>query len=190
MKAIKDRRKNKKRAKKGNRRGGFFSMLIEPYFQVKLGAMILLLNVVFGALICAVVSYYVVDIHDTVSLYFQFTEDEKTESWHKFFLPLVVCMVLVLVFFILTFFIIIRYTHSIYGPLVNIHAYLDQLLEFKKKQETQELSSCDLDGLAPLHIRASDQLKLLADKINTVSKLVLHQKETNKKTESDKQENS
>ena len=155
----KDRRKDKSRAKEGNRRGGFFSYLIEPYFQVRLGALILIINLLFGFLISGVVYYYVVDIHDTVRLYFEFTHEEAAQSWRKFFLPLAICLSLVAVFFMLTFFVIIRYTHQIYGPLVSIHNFIDSLLAQKASSK----------ALKPLHLRSSDQLVSLAHKLNLLA---------------------
>lgn len=154
---AKDRRKNRLRAKQGNRRGGLLSMVIEPYFQIKLGAMLLVTNLVFGLLISGVVYYFIMDIHDAVRLYFQFTQEEALESWNKFLVPITVCLSLVGVFFLFTFFIIIRYTHQIYGPLVSIHQYIDGLLAAGE-------STAELDY--PLELRSSDQLVMLADKLN------------------------
>ena len=155
MAKTSDRRQDRKRAKDGNRRGGFFSKIVEPYRQIRLSLVILILNLLFGCLISAIVYYYVVDIHGAVSLYFQFTQEQAQENWNSFFMPLFSCFLLVLIFFTLTFFIIIHYTHQIYGPLVSIHAYLDKLLEGKVPKA--------------LSLRSSDQLTSLAYKINQLS---------------------
>lgn len=152
---VKDRRKNRARAKQGNRRGGTLSMLIRPYLQIRLGFMLLVTNLVFGVLISGVVYYFVSDIHDSVRLYFQFTQEEAAENWQKFFVPLAVCLSLVGVFFFITLVMIIRYTHQIYGPLVSIHGYLDELLLKSYK--------------GPLEIRATDQLTSLAQKLNQLT---------------------
>lgn len=157
---AKDRRKSRLRAKQGDRRGGLLSMVIEPYFQIKLGAMLLVTNLVFGLLISGVVYYFIMDIHDAVRLYFQFTQEEALESWNKFLVPITVCLSLVGVFFLFTFFIIIRYTHQIYGPLVSIHQYIDGLLD-------NEASSAKLEY--PLELRSSDQLVMLAHKLNRLA---------------------
>ncbi|MCY4380094.1 MAG: hypothetical protein OXC40_00790 [Proteobacteria bacterium] len=166
-----DRRKSRQRAKKGNRRGGFFSMLVEPYVQIRLGALIFLLNILFGLLISAVFYYYVVDIHDAVSVYFKLTQDQNQENWQKFFLPFVVCLSLVVSFFILTFFIIIRYTHQIYGPLISIHNFLDQLISRVDHQDNIE-ENLGTESIKPLEVRSSDQLVSLADKLNKLQEKI------------------
>ena len=159
---AKDRRKNRLRAKQGNRRGGFLSMIVEPYFQIKLGAMLLVTNLLFGLLISGVVYYFVVDIHEVLRLYFQFTQEEALENWKKFLIPIAVCLSLVGVFFLLSFFIIIRYTHQIYGPLVSIHYYLDGLLKADATTTAEDVGY-------PLVLRSSDQLTLLAHKLNQLT---------------------
>ena len=161
-----DRRQNRQRAKYGNRRGGFFSMIVEPYRQVKLGLIILLLNTIFGLCIAAVFSYYVYDIYNNVSIFFQFNPEEQSEVWVKYLAVLLVCLSLVSVFFVLTFGLIIRYTHQIYGPLVSLHKYLDDLLAGKNPN--------------PISVRSTDQLQGLAQKINKLAALTpkKDQKET------------
>ena len=181
---TKDRRRDRKRAKEGNRRGGTISMLVEPYFQVRLGAMMFVLNLIFGLLISGVVYYYVMDIYHAVSAHLQFTQDQAVESWRQFFQPFAVCLSLVAVFFLLTFFIIIRYTHRIYGPLVSIHAYLDELLS--------EVESRDVKKIPSLQLRSSDQLVTLAEKLNKLATFLNHQQggeNTKSNTKSNKTKN-
>lgn len=147
-----DRRQSRLRAKLGNRRGGFFSMIVEPYRQIRLGLMILLLNIVFGLCIGGVFAYYVYDIYDALSLYHQFNPSEDHEVWQKYWRVLMICLSLVALFFILSFWVIIRYTHQIYGPLVSLHKHLDELLSGEDPP--------------PLTIRSTDQLQSLTQKIN------------------------
>jgi signal transduction histidine kinase len=52
----------------------------------------------------------------------------------------------------------VRYTHEIYGPLVSIHRYLDDVLSGRTP--------------SPIQLRESDQLKDLATKLNKVAERV------------------
>lgn len=150
-----DRRQDRGRARRGNRRGGFLSMIVEPYRQVRLGLMVLLVNTLFGLCIGGIFSYYIIDIHDVLSVYFQFNPTEDQQVWQKFWVILLLCLSLVAVFFVLTFVVIIKYTHQIYGPLVSLHNHLDQLIAGTAK--------------SPINMRSTDQLQALAQKINQLS---------------------
>ena len=154
-----DRRKNKGRAKLGNRRGGFISLIVEPYRQIKLSAMILGLNLLFGIALGFAVYFYIADIHGAVSGFCQLNAVESDETWAKFLKPILVILSIVLVFFVLSFVIIIVYTHQIYGPLVSIHRYLDNVAMAKKTQ--------------PLSIRSSDQLVHLSEKLAVLGSYLL-----------------
>ncbi|MCY4443293.1 MAG: hypothetical protein OXC44_00620 [Proteobacteria bacterium] len=155
-----DRRSDKRRAKVGNRRGGFWSMLIEPYKQVKLSLMILGLNVVFAVIISAVIFYFVDDIFQINMGYLapadDLTSDQKQVIYGKYLGPIFICLGLVAAFLCITFVIIIRYTHQIYGPLVSIHKYLDDMLEGKAGPVLQ--------------VRSSDQLVSLSHKLTKLSR--------------------
>ena len=159
----KDRRASKERSILGNRRGGFFSMIIEPYRQIKLSLMILALNILFGLSVGLVVYYYIADIHGAVSGYCLLDAVESQETWAKFLKPIIVILSLVFVFFGLSFVIIIIYTHQIYGPLVSIHRYLDHLASG--------------DKIKPLSVRSSDQLVTLARKLDLIGKYLSNIKE-------------
>lgn len=134
------------------RRLGLKSMIVEPYVQVKLGLYIILLNLVFAGIIGGVFTYYVMDMFNALSHYFKLDEAESIITWSKLSFPLILCSVLVVVFVGLTFFITVKYTHKIYGPLVSIHSFLDEALAGEKPD--------------PLKLRSSDQLNDLAVKIN------------------------
>lgn len=139
----------------GGRRRGAVSWFVEPYRQVKLGLIFLIVNTVFSILIFSIFGYYVWDIYKTVSTYFSLSPDQTHLTWAKFTIPVFVGAGLTFAFFISTILISVRYTHQIYGPLVSIHRFLDQVRE----GETPD----------PLQLRESDQLKELAQKLNSLS---------------------
>lgn len=138
-----------------SRRRGFVSWFVEPYKQVRLGLMFLLVNLVFSVLIIGVFGYYVIDMYSAVSTYFKLSGSESQMTLHKFAVPVITGSALILLFVITTILVSVRYTHEIYGPLVSIHRYLDDLLTGKAP--------------SPINLRESDQLKDLADKLNSVA---------------------
>jgi hypothetical protein len=140
------------------RRGGVRGLFIEPYRQVKLGLMFLAVNFTFAALIFAVFGYYVWDMYTAVSSYFQLTQSQNAMALTKFSIPILVGAALLLLFIATTILISVKYTHEIYGPLVQIHRFLDEFLESKRP--------------GPLHLRESDQLKDLASKLNTMAEIM------------------
>ena len=142
-------------SKASSRRRGFRSWFVEPYLQVKLGLLFLLLNFVFAGLALGVFGYYVWDIYQAMSTYFQLTGDQATEILQKLAVPLQVGLALVLIFIGTSLLIAVRYTHRIYGPLVSIHRFLDELQQG--------------GPVTPLILRESDQLQGLADKLNRLA---------------------
>ena len=134
------------------RRRGLKSMLVEPYKQVKLGLMFLIVNGIFAALILAVYGYFILDIYSVMSTYFKLSHAENSIAMAKFSWPIIGGILIIVLFVITTLVVSIRYTHEIYGPLVSIHRFVDGLLA----------------GVKPtaLHLRESDQLKDLATKLN------------------------
>ena len=137
------------------RRRGIKAWIVEPYKQVKLGLMFLLVNTVFAVLIFGVFGYYVWDIYKAVSAIFALSGQESNFTLFKFGWPIAVGLALILLFVAVTLLLSIRYTHQIYGPLVSIHRFLDDVLVGNDP------------GL--LQLRESDQLKDLASKLNTVA---------------------
>ncbi len=136
------------------RRGGLGSMLVEPYVQVRLGLMIVMLNLIFSVLIACVFGFYIWDMFRAMETYFQLNQAESLVTWSKFAWPLAAGGALVAVFIGLTFFITIKYTHKIYGPLISIHRFLDVILEGGKPE--------------PLKLRNNDELGSLVQKLNQV----------------------
>jgi len=136
------------------RRGGLGSMLVEPYVQIRLGLMIVMLNLVFAVLIACVFGYYIWDVFKAMETYFQLNQAESLVTWSKFAWPLAAGGLLVTVFIGLTFYITIKYTHKIYGPLISVHRFLDVILEGGKPE--------------PLKLRNNDELGGLVEKLNQV----------------------
>ena len=146
--------------KQSGRRRGFVSWFVEPYRQVKLGLIFLLLNFLFAGLTLGIFGYYIWDISEALSVYFQLSSDQSIEILDKFKTPVYAGCFLMVVFVISSILVSVRYTHQIYGPLVSIHRFLDEYLEGETVQ--------------PLILRESDQLQELAEKLNQVMYLNPH----------------
>jgi len=140
--------------KQSGRRRGFVSWFVEPYRQVKLGLIFLLLNFVFAGLTLGIFGYYIRDISQTLAAYFKLSSDQSAEILQKFQTPVYAGCFLMLVFVVVSILVSVRYTHRIYGPLVSIHRCLDEYLSGEPVQ--------------PLFLRESDQLQELAEKLNQV----------------------
>jgi len=141
------------------RRRGVKSWLVEPYRQVKLGLMFLVVNLIFSALIFSVFGYLIWDIYNAVSTYFALSGAQSALALSKFAVPAAVGAALILLFIVTTLLISVKYTHEIYGPLVSINRFLDDLLEGKRP---------DLIAL-----RESDQLKDLAERLNSLAERLI-----------------
>lgn len=139
------------------RRRGFKSWFVEPYRQVKLGLLFIVVNLIFSSLIFGIFGFYVWDMYSSVSVYFSLSSDQKELMLAKFTTPVVVGAGLIALFVVTTIMLSVKYTHRIYGPLVSIHRFLDALLEGRRPE--------------PLHLRESDQLKDLAQKLNTLGEI-------------------
>lgn len=137
------------------RRGGIKSMLVEPYLQVKLGLMFILVNLLFSILIFGVMSWFVWDIFGALSTYFHLTGQDAGLALDKLQGPMVIIGLLVITFFGTTLRVAVSYTHKIYGPLVSINRFLDEVIEGKKPSR--------------LMLREGDQLQDLASKLNLLA---------------------
>lgn len=138
-----------------SRRRGFKSWFVEPYKQVRLGLMFLLVNFAFAVMIIGVFGYYVLDIYDAVATYFKLSGNDNAVTMQKFALPVMIGSALILLFVVTTLLVSVRYTHGIYGPLVSINRYLDDLLAGRAPQVIQ--------------LRESDQLQEVATKLNSIA---------------------
>lgn len=142
---------------KGRRRG-LVSWFVEPYRQVKLGLMFLVVNLVFACAIIGVFGYYLWDVYQAMVVYFQLSADQGEQIIAKLHIPLMAAVSIIIIFIITTILLSVRYTHAIYGPLVSIHRFLDDMVQGRKVQ--------------PLVLRESDQLLELARKLNDLNGLI------------------
>lgn len=134
------------------RRGGVKAMLVEPYIQVKLGLIFIIINLSFSVLIFGVAGWYVWDVFNAITTYFQLSGQQSSLAMAKLQTPLTIIGVLVFCFIATTLYVAISYTHKFYGPMISINRFLDDVLEGKKP------------GL--LALREGDQLQELANKLN------------------------
>ena len=141
--------------KTAGRRGGPRSWFVEPYLQVKLGLMFIVVNILFSLAIFGIFGFFLWDIYAALSIIFKLDPEQSAQTAVKFATPALIGGGLIVVFMISTILIAARYTHKIYGPLVSIHRFLDTLLA--GEQPTH------------LHLRESDQLQELAQKLNKLS---------------------
>ena len=84
--------------KHSGRRRGYKSWFVEPYRQVKLGILFLLLNMAFAGLMFGIFGYYVWDIYQSLAVYFKLTNDQSLEILEKFQTPVLVGGALIFVF--------------------------------------------------------------------------------------------
>ena len=137
------------------RRRRFLSIFIEPYRQIKLGLMFLILNFIFSLAVWGVFGYYLLDVYNTMKIYFGLSAGQASQVLGKFSIPIWTTAGLIAFFVVLTLFVSVKYTHAIYGPLVSIHRFLDDVLGGKPVKS--------------LILRESDQLQDLAKKLNFVA---------------------
>ena len=137
------------------RRRKFLSIFVEPYRQIKLGLMFLILNFIFSFAVLAVFGYYLLDVYNTMKIYFGLSAGQGNQILGKFSIPIWTTSSIIALFVILTLLISVKYTHAIYGPLVSIHRFLDDVLGGRP--------------LKPLVLRESDQLQDLAKKLNLLA---------------------
>lgn len=140
--------------KAAGRRRGFKSWFVEPYRQVKLGLLFIVVNLIFSALFLGVFGYYVYDIYQSILTYFELSNVQAPEIAGKFYIPVIVGAGLILIFITITIMLSVKYTHRIYGPLVSIRRFLDDLADGRRPSQLQ--------------LRESDQLKELADRLNAI----------------------
>ena len=139
------------------RRGGVRSKLVEPYFQIKLGLMFIIVNLLFAMLFAGVMSWVLWDVFGAVKTYFQLSGGDAALTMTKLSTPLILVGVIVVAFVATTFYVAVHYTHKIYGPLVSINRFIDDMVEGKVPSK---LALRDGDELQDLVIK----LNLLADR--------------------------
>ncbi len=139
------------------RRGGVASKLVEPYFQIKLGLMFVIVNLMFSVAIAGVTYWVLSDIFVAIKTYFSLTGNDASLTMGKLSTPLIIIGSIILVFIGATFYIAVHYTHKIYGPLVSINRFVDEMVEGKAPRR---LTLRDGDELTELVTK----LNILADK--------------------------
>ncbi len=133
------------------------SKLVEPYFQIKLGLMFIIVNLLFSVLFAGVVWWVLSDVFAAVKTYFDLTGGDAALTMGKLSTPLILVGVLVLAFVATTFYVAVHYTHKIYGPLVSINRFIDEMVEGRSPSK---LALRDGDELQDLVLK----LNILADK--------------------------
>ena len=142
------------------------SLLIEPYKQLRFGFMFLAVNMMFSTLIVAVFAHFLWDMYEALSVYFKLDQAQSMVTLEKFAKPASIGTGLVLLFILATLFLSARYTHQIYGPMVSIRRFLDELIAGRSPQ--------------PITLRSSDQLQDLVDRLNRVGAIFRNPSETEK----------
>jgi hypothetical protein len=131
-------------------------LLIEPYQQIRFGLVFLFLNFIFSVLVLSVFGYYMWDMFSAIKELFLLKDPQIKVVASKFFVPASIGAGLVLVFVVATLYFAARYTHQIYGPLVSIRRFLDQIIAGESPQAVS--------------IRKTDQLQDLVTRLNIISK--------------------
>jgi hypothetical protein len=145
------------------RRGGVRSKLVEPYFQIKLGFMFIVVNVIFSLLIGGLVYWILSDVFAAVKTYFQLSGGDASLTLGKLSTPMIMIGSLVLLFVGTTFYVAVHYTHKIYGPLVSIHRFVDELLE---ERVPSKLLLRDGDELQDLAVKLNELADKMKAKLN------------------------
>lgn len=130
-------------------------VLIEPYKQLRFGVVFIILNLIFATAMLLVFGYYLWDVFGAISEYFKLDTEQSMMTGRKFLVPLTAGIVLFTLFIISTLYVSVRYTHQMYGPLVSIRRFVDEILAGKNP--------------APIKLRANDQLHDLVDRLNLLS---------------------
>ncbi len=137
------------------RRGGVASKLVEPYFQIKLGLMFVIVNLIFSAAIAGVTYWVLSDIFIAIKTYFTLTGNDASLTMGKLSTPLIFIGSIILAFIGVTFYIAVHYTHKIYGPLVSINRFVDEMVDGKPPRR--------------LTLREGDELTELVTKLNVLA---------------------
>mgnify|MGYP001245131158 CR=1 FL=1 len=139
-------------AKKGDKRS---KILIQPYQQLRFGITFLILNFIFTCLLFGTFTYFMWDMYEAILGVFELTNNEGVLSLQKVIKPVLVSLFFCLLFIFMTLYYSARYTHQIYGPLLSIKRFLDEII----------------NGEKPTHIRLrkNDQLQTLVKRLNLIA---------------------
>lgn len=137
---------------------GFGSYFIEPFQQIKIGAYFIFLSLIF-MIVCFAI-FFKVTYEQYASVMEIFKVVEASSKIDLIANKTVVHGLyqiggLLILYVLITLFMSVRLSHRIYGPLVSIHAFLDQLIEG--------------DFSNRVNLRKKDELKELVDKLNRLA---------------------
>ena len=130
-------------------------ILIEPYQQIRFGLVFLLLNFIFSTLVLGVFGYYMWDMFSAIKEIFLLKDPQLQMVASKFAVPATLGLIIIIGFIVSTFYFATRYTHQIYGPLVSIRKFLDQIIAGANPQA--------------ISIRKTDQLQDLVSRLNIIA---------------------
>jgi signal transduction histidine kinase len=144
------------------RRGGVRSKLVEPYFQIKLGLVFVIVNLIFSILIGSLTYSILTDVFAAVKTYFELSGSESVTMMGKFTTPMIMIGFVVVLFVATTIFVAVHYTYKFYGPLISINRFVDDLIEGKSPNRLVLRDGDELQELA-------SKLNVLAEKLNKIS---------------------
>ena len=114
------------------------------------------------------------DMFEAIRSYFALSGAESMMSLQKFARPALIIVSLALVFIVLTLYLSARYTHQIYGPMVSIKRFLDQIIAGQDP--------------SPIRLRQNDQLQDLVVRLNKIAERYVYQEKKEDGTKKDSAE--
>lgn len=129
--------------------------LIEPYRQLRFGLIFLGINLVFSLLMLGVFGYYMWDMYSAIRVYFELSEAQSLMTLSKFAVPAGIGCLIIVGFILTTLYFSVKLTHQIYGPLVSVNRFVEELVLG--------------DRPAPVKIRKGDELQDLVARLNQLS---------------------
>lgn len=142
----------------GKSRRGILSAAVEPFKQFKIGAYVILISLVFVVIIATIFTLAFKEQYDQVLGLFNVVDE--TARWdfilNDVFKKNAIRIALALVSYVaILTYVIFKMTHKIYGPLVSIERFVQEI-------ENGEYQS-------RLTIRDRDELERLVNKLNKMS---------------------
>jgi signal transduction histidine kinase len=126
--------------------------------------MFIVVNILFSLLIGGVVYWVLSDVFLAVKTYFQLTGGDAALTMGKLSTPMIIIGSIVLLFVVTTFYVAVHYTHKIYGPLVSINRFVDELLEERVPSKLALRDGDELQDLAGKLNELADKLRVKANK--------------------------
>jgi len=134
------------------------SYLVDPFKQIRMGLYFIILSLIF--MIASAVIFYQITYEQYANVMKIFNVVDTTSQWNLIANDVVIrglikVAILLVTYSILTFAMSITLTHKVYGPLVSIHNFIDDLKigDYKKR----------------ITIREKDDLKDLVTKLNELA---------------------